>query len=269
MLRRRSRAGTNPYLSRDATETGDFVWGVGEIPRTSIALNLALEALCEIGGKVIEVGCGTGRFIRSIKASRPDLDAVGCDKMAEAIDYARREGSDIAYAVADVEALPFPPATFEAVVFFDLLEHLTRPGRAIEGAHRILRPRGLLHGMVPCEGQPGTLHWAMWRLGVLGDLKERHAGHVQRFTHTAVRQLIEQKGFDIVRITYSMHFTGQLRDVIVYLIEEDRLRRVAVLRGAMRLVAKALGPLSRLEFLALRRVPVNALNMHISAIRQV
>ena len=263
---KRIRART--YVSKGTTPAGDIVWGTGYIPPTSIALKLALEALSEVKGKILEVGCGAGRFIRTIKRLRPDLVASGCDKSTETIDYARQYNTDIDFAVGDVEDLPYPSATFEAVVFFDLLEHLTNPQKAMANVHRVLKPRGTFHGLVPCEGQPGTLHWLMWRLGVLSDLKERHAGHVQRFTHSGIRRLLEQEGLHIKNIVYSMHFIGQMRDILSYMAEESWAVNLPLLRGILQLVVQLLWPFSRLEFLVFRRIPAFAVNMHVTAVHR-
>lgn len=259
------RAGA--YISKATTPAGDIVWGRGYIPSTNIALKLALEALSEVKGKILEVGCGAGRFIRTIKRLRSDLIASGCDKSTEALDYARQYNTDIDFAVGDVEDLPYPSATFDAVVFFDLLEHLTKPQKAVASVCRVLKTGGTFHGLIPCEGQPGTLHWLMWRLGVLSDLKERHAGHVQRFTHSGIRRLLEEEGLHTRSIVYSMHFIGQMRDILSYVAEETWAAELPLLHTILQLVVQVLWPLSRVEFLVFRRIPIFAVNVHVTAVR--
>lgn len=167
----------------------------------------------------------------------------------------------------DAENLPYGSAVFDAVCFFDLLEHLSDPQKALAGICRVLRPGGTLHGLIPCEGQPVTLHWAMWRLGVLSDLKERHAGHVQRFTQMEVRQLLEQEGFHITTVRHGMFPFGQVRDVLGYLLEEKWAASLPLARWMLRLLVLALWPFSRVEFFLLRSVPAFAVNMHITAVR--
>lgn len=41
----------------------------------SLHLRYALEALEDVTGTVLEIGCGSGRFIASVAAHRPDLEA--------------------------------------------------------------------------------------------------------------------------------------------------------------------------------------------------
>ncbi len=258
---------TRRYISKDTTPAGDIVWGTGYVPPTNIALRVALEALSEVRGKILEVGCGAGRFIRTIKRLRPDFVASGCDKSREAIDHARRHNTDIDFALGDAEDLPYPSATFDAVVFFDLLEHLTNPQEAMGDVHRVLKAGGTFHGLVPCEGQPGTLHWLMWRVGVVADLKERHAGHIQRFTHSGIRRLFDQEGLHIKNVLYSMHLIGQMRDILSYMAEESWAVDLPLMRRILQLVVQLLWPFSRLEFLVFRRIPAFAVNMHVTAVR--
>jgi SAM-dependent methyltransferase len=254
------------YLAKEPGRSGEAIWGVGYVPAASIALREALVALSGVKGCILEVGCGAGRYVRTIKRLRPDLAANGCDSSAEAVDCAKEYGDEVDFAVGDAENLLYGSAEFDAVVFFDLLEHLSDPRQAIAGIHRVLRPGGILHCLVPCEGQRATLHWAMWRLGVLSDLKERHAGHVQRFTHAEVRQLLTQEGFQISTIRYGMHLFGQLRDVLGYLPEEGWAASLLPAQWVLRFMVLALWPFSRVEFLLLHGVAASALNMHITAV---
>lgn len=119
------------YLPKVAGRSGEVIWGVGYVPAQSIGLKLALEGLTDVKGRILEVGCGAGRYIRTIKRLRPDLTADGCDSSAQAIDRAKEYGDDVDFAVNDGENLLYGSAAFDAVIFFDLLEHLSDPQRAI------------------------------------------------------------------------------------------------------------------------------------------
>ncbi len=49
----------------------------------------------------------------------------------------------------DAEALPYTDNSINLVVMKDSLEHIRRPQRAIDEAHRVLVPGGMLVGLVP------------------------------------------------------------------------------------------------------------------------
>jgi len=118
---------------------------------------------------------------------------------------------------------------------------------------------------VPCEGQPLTLHWLLGRLGLGADLKERHAGHVQRFTHRGILDLLRKEGFLLEKVTYSMHPLGQVRDILTYLEQEAWFPR----RTWWRLLYRALGGIlwaaAYGEARLLLWLPWSAVALHITA----
>jgi SAM-dependent methyltransferase len=181
-----------------------------------------LEAIGPRGGRILEVGCGVGRFIRTISHERPDLEPHGSDLGPRSIALAAEYRDGVAYTLGSGTALPYKSESFDAVVLFDVLEHIPGdgPAWAIAEARRVLKPGGVFHSLIPCEGQPGTLFWLLWKLHVAGDLKERHGDHVQRFTRRGIVGQIADAGFDIENVRYSMHPIGQVKDVLTYLARE-------------------------------------------------
>lgn len=63
-------------------------------------------------------------------------------------------------AVADAQALPFGDGTFDGIVMVDVLHHLEAPGRFLQEAQRVLRPRGRL---VLVEPAITPLSWVVYR----------------------------------------------------------------------------------------------------------
>ncbi len=92
------------------------------------------------GADVLDVGCGTGRYL--VPLHRNGFRAVGVDLSREALvlldpQYAR--------VLSDVHQLPFSDRSFEAVSCYGLLGHLTGNGRkkTVGELFRVLRDRGL------------------------------------------------------------------------------------------------------------------------------
>jgi len=106
---------------------------------------LAPEQLA--GKRVLDVGCGFGG--RTIYYARHcgAAEVVGIEPMPEVIErcdaLARELGCEnVAFEVGVAERLPFADASFDAVVSFDVLEHVDDPFEAIEEIRRVLRPEG-------------------------------------------------------------------------------------------------------------------------------
>ncbi|HAG59491.1 MAG TPA: hypothetical protein DCL83_09295, partial [Arthrobacter bacterium] len=141
------------------------VWGSTRIePRPwyvqGLKLRLLLDALKGIEGDVLDIGCGAGNVARAIAESRPELRVHGVDVSAGALEAARRAAPDLDFQMAPAESLPFKDGSMSAVVMLDVLEHLKDPDAVLREIHRVLRPGGVFHIVLPLEVQP----WTFYRL---------------------------------------------------------------------------------------------------------
>ncbi len=100
------------------------------------------------GMRILDLACGTGWTSRSIARAVPSshvtgLD-LGADLVASARERAAREGLSIDYQVGDAESLPFPDASFDAVVSTCGIMFASHPEAAAEQAARVCRPGGCI-----------------------------------------------------------------------------------------------------------------------------
>jgi len=93
----------------------------------------------------LDVGCATGAAVRSASAT-VEL-AVGVDRSAAMVRRARALAAaspGTGFVVADAGQLPFPAATFSAVLSTTALRHFNDPTRAVQEMVRVLGPGGRL-----------------------------------------------------------------------------------------------------------------------------
>ena len=93
-------------------------------------------------GRVIDIGCGEGRFCRMMNAR--GLEPVGLDPTSELIGAAKSKDPAGSYVQASGEALPFENECFDAAVFYLSLIDIPDFRSAIAEAARVLRPGGLM-----------------------------------------------------------------------------------------------------------------------------
>ncbi len=99
--------------------------------------------------RVLEVGCGAGRHVMLF--AKEGLEVVGTDIAQAALDFTRRRLeqeriSGVALEQAHAAELPFPDASFDALLAWRFLHVLSREEaeRAVAEARRVLRPGGSL-----------------------------------------------------------------------------------------------------------------------------
>jgi SAM-dependent methyltransferase len=200
-------------------------WGADRIRANgwSIASYRLAEVLAGLPerGRVLEVGCGAGRYLRALAELRPDLELVGCDVSHSALDQLASQAPAIEGRLIVDEALPAESGEFEAVLVIDVLEHVQDPLALLHEVRRVLADAGHFHLHVPCEADPLSL-WR-WLPGQSGSeaLKRRFGGHVQRFRRRQLLETLGRVGFEAVRVRNSLHVLGNLADVAAFL----RLRR--------------------------------------------
>ncbi len=100
-------------------------------------------------GGLLDVACGTGRFLREVKANYPRLFVTGLDLSPHYLDVARREltpWSRVRLVEAAAERMPFADAEFDVVTCIYLFHELPpRIRRAVAAEiRRLLRPGGTL-----------------------------------------------------------------------------------------------------------------------------
>jgi ubiquinone/menaquinone biosynthesis C-methylase UbiE len=107
--------------------------------------SLLREAAPELtGASVLEVGCSTGRRLRTLEGSGTRL-GVDHDALAVALGgrLARHEGQSVKFHCCSATALPFADATFDLIVCRNALTYMHQR-TALREMTRVLRPDGVL-----------------------------------------------------------------------------------------------------------------------------
>jgi SAM-dependent methyltransferase len=139
------------------------------------------------------------KFVRGVAAEVPAgkrvLDAgAGECRFKEFFAHAEYVGLDFAQgdpswnyskldAIGRLEELPFPNGSFDHVVSVVVLEHTPQPAKVIQEFHRVLKPGGMVHLVVP----------HMWE-------EHQRPYDFFRFTSAGIRYLMQTAGIRIRKI---------------------------------------------------------------------
>jgi SAM-dependent methyltransferase len=138
-------------------------------------------------GALVDLGCWVGFLLA--EAHDRGWETVGVEPSAFASRYAReRLGLDV--RTGDLFAEPLPEHAFQAAVLGDVIEHLPRPGEALDRIARLLAPGGVVALMLPDAGsRVARVMGARWWSVI--------PTHVQYFTRTSIAALLARHGYSV------------------------------------------------------------------------
>jgi phosphatidylethanolamine/phosphatidyl-N-methylethanolamine N-methyltransferase len=146
--------------------------------------------------RVLEVASGTGQATSAIAWAVEELIATDYAPKMVAATTARLRAEGIKNArcqQADIYALPFAPATFDAVVAANVLHLVPDLDVALSALIRVLKPGGRLIAPTFCHAQTALSRVASRLLAFTGFPGRRH------FTVAGLRAALEAKGIIIKR----------------------------------------------------------------------
>jgi SAM-dependent methyltransferase len=151
-------------------------------------------------GRVLDVGCGDGRFGAMLKDKLDRAEVWGIEPVAAA-HAAAAKVLDHALAGSFDESLGLPDASFDIVVFNDSLEHFPDTMQPLALARRLLKPDGRVIASIP-----NARYWPHLRRYVFhGEWRYQDAGildrtHLRFFTHRSILETFDEAGYAVRRI---------------------------------------------------------------------
>jgi ubiquinone/menaquinone biosynthesis C-methylase UbiE len=107
---------------------------------------------------LLDVGCGRGVFLERASHRYPDWDLSGVDVDGDGLAATSGRVPTAAIRPGALDALPFPPSSFDVITAWDVLEHVLDLDSAISEINRCLRDGGLFVMVVPVyDGITGPL----------------------------------------------------------------------------------------------------------------
>jgi len=141
-------------------------------------------------GRLLDFGCGVGRYVARMAAS--GWRAEGVDSSAQAVRLGRQAG--LALHEGTIPGLDLPPGSFDVVTLWQALEHVPSPKATLEAVARLLVPGGRLVVVGPrLDSLEARWFGPCW----FGLELPRHLTH---FTAATLRRHVEAAGFEVERV---------------------------------------------------------------------
>jgi ubiquinone/menaquinone biosynthesis C-methylase UbiE len=146
---------------------------------------------------VVEFGCGTGTT--ALKLAPAAARIVASDISPEMIAIGREKAEvegvrTVEFAVATPETAPWPDASFDVALAFNLLHLIEARQAALANVHRLLKPGGLFISKTPCLADANPIYRVIVPVMRLAG----KAPYVAFFSDADLEREIVAAGFEII-----------------------------------------------------------------------
>jgi SAM-dependent methyltransferase len=150
--------------ARAPAATATMADGAGPRQFGNFAANLSFvdrTGVVSPGMRVLEIGTGTGAMLRALAERGARVEGV--ELREDLIDEARRWYGELPIRRVTGTALPFPEGSFDAVVSFDVFEHIPDTDAHLTEVRRVLRPGGAYLIQTPNKWANVLFETIRWR----------------------------------------------------------------------------------------------------------
>jgi ubiquinone/menaquinone biosynthesis C-methylase UbiE len=144
--------------------------------------------------RILDIACGTGELECLLLTQWPELRIVGADASPGMLRQAsgKKLGSKVSWVLAAAAQLPFQDGSFDCAVCANSFHYFRTPQRALEEAHRVLRPGGRFVLVDWCHNFLSCKLCSAW-------LRLTDPAFFRTYTTRACRSLLEEAGFEVVQ----------------------------------------------------------------------
>jgi ubiquinone/menaquinone biosynthesis C-methylase UbiE len=143
------------------------------------------------GTKLLDVGCGTGFFLKA--AAETGIKTYGVDLSTEAVKISRKNSPSSTILEVNSESLPFPNAYFDYVCCLGALEHFIDIDKGLKEFIRVSLPTAKLLIVVP------NLNYIYWKFKkTVGTEQQEISEKLYSLKHW--QELFESHGLTIIKI---------------------------------------------------------------------
>lgn len=149
--------------------------------------------------RILDVGTGTGDFVKVLKNVFPDVEIIGIDPLEESLKEAKKNYPDVHFQKMTGEKLAFENNQFDVVSISMALHHLPDIQAAFSEMKRVLKPEGWIivnelfsDGLNPAQEVHKMLHH--FRSNIDRMLGEHHR---EAFTQAEIPVIVENAGLQI------------------------------------------------------------------------
>jgi len=169
------------------------------------------------GAKILDYGCAKSSTMRALINGNPNIHAYLFDVSDRYVPFWGKFLTEDRWATYVIPAAW--NGQFDAVTSFFSLEHMAQPQDALQQICRVLKPKGLLYGIIP---------------NVFTNTADMIVvDHVNHFTAASLQYLLRSNGFEVVEMDGGSH-----RGALIFMARKEMSQSVAEIEPTLREVQK-------------------------------
>jgi SAM-dependent methyltransferase len=159
--------------------------------------------------RILDFGCGEGRYLGVVGKHFPLAALTGCDVSNVALEHAASHCPGASFVHILDGLVPLPDSSFDLILCIEVLEHVADVEHTTRELGRLLAPNGYLVVTTPCANV-GSFEWFVnWRgHGIqrtpdgYGRFATDEPGHLRRLTSRDLRVLLQRSGMTVERVDF-------------------------------------------------------------------
>ncbi|WP_210416328.1 methyltransferase domain-containing protein [Leptospira idonii] len=176
-------------------QTYDLEWW--DVAHRAVYSDFISNYLSKDSGKLLDVGCGLGFFVKSVLTARPKWEAFGYEISTQAVEFAKKQNGLTTVYAGLVQDSKLPANSFDIITLWDVIEHIPKPHFLLEYLFTLLKPGGVLFLQTP--NFPIQLGKAKLKVMLKGMKEGVHyleaKDHVNNYKMKTLAELGKQCGF--------------------------------------------------------------------------
>lgn len=178
------------YISHSNTSKGFINSAYQSVRKYTLLKKLQLISRYYRTGKILDIGCGTGEFLKTMKNAKWEAIGIEPDEGARK-QCIEKQGLDVR---EEGKMKQLPDEHFDVITMWHVLEHVPKLNERVEELKRLLKPNGMIIIAVPnCDSLDAKTYKEKW---AAYDLPR----HLYHFTPKDIEALFRKKGMKVFKI---------------------------------------------------------------------
>ncbi len=159
------------------------------------------------GGKILDVGCGEGKFLEFLSKNYEGMELYGSDMYDVPLEIRQK------YKIfkGELHSIKAEDNFFDIITMWGSIEHMIDPLQSLQKAYRLLKKGGtLIVWTINIDSFEAKIFKRYWYHLLLPE-------HYSQFSDKTLKVMVEKAGFKVKRIRYDMVTLGFINSMQCYL----------------------------------------------------